>query len=83
MKLDFEIKELDLRGAGHGDVLIMSNGSKYLVVTDVDGVDYRAVDLETYRTTDYQCSIEELVDYELVGTVERIIKSENLVLGVR
>ena len=84
MKLEFEkSQKVNLNTVDYGDVLIVADDSKWLIVRDEDGGDYRGVNLETYELTDYQSSIESLVEWELCGKVTRIIKSEDLVLGVR
>lgn len=82
MKFDFE-NTCDLKTVGYGDVLIMNDDSKYLIVKDSDENDYVAVNLENFTQTDYESTVEYLIEYELGGKVVRIIKSENLILGVR
>lgn len=85
MKLEFEkSQEIDLSKVGYGDVLIMADGSKWLIIADTDGGDYRAVNLDTFRPTGFEESIQDLVILVFDNsTVARIIKSEDLVLGVR
>lgn len=84
MKIEFEKQQkINLDGVNYGDVLLLDDESKWLVVKDVDGEDFRAINLETYEITEFQSSIENLIEWELdVYTVKRIIKSEDLVLGV-
>lgn len=84
MELNFGKTEgINLDNVGYGDVLVMSDGSKWLITRDSDGWDYRGVNLETDELTDYAGSIENLVKYELCETVERLIKSDDLVLGIK
>ena len=84
MKLNFETPEcVKLDEVKYGDILILSNGSKWLIVADDDGTDFRGVNLETFRTSDWAGSVSNLVDMYLDdGTVVKVIKSEYLVLGV-
>ena len=84
MKLNFETPEwVKLSEVKYGDVLILANGSKWLIVADEDGTDFRGVNLETFRTSDWAGSVSYLVDSKLDGdAVTKVIKSEYLVLGV-
>lgn len=84
MKVEFEkSQEIDLSKVGYGDVIILADGSIWLIIKDTDGCDFRGVSLETFGLTSFQCSIETLVEWELCDKVARIIKSEDLVLGVK
>lgn len=83
MKIELEVQKDILESVGYGDVLIMESGTVYLIVRDSDGSDYRAINLETFIPTGYESTIRSLIEDALSGTVARVIKSENLVLGVR
>lgn len=83
MELNFKREEsIDLDNVGYGDVLILGDDSKWLIIKDTDYSDYRGVNLETYALTDYASTIENLVDYEFVKPVVRVIKSDDLVMEV-
>lgn len=85
MKLDFERNvEKNLEDVSYGDVLILENNSKWLIIRDTDDLDFRGINLETFELTEYQSSIRSLVAFELDDiAVIKIIKSEDLVLGVK
>lgn len=85
MKLDFERNvEKNLEDVSYGDVLILENNSKWLIIRDTDGLDFRGINLETFELTECQSSIRSLVAFELDDiAVIKIIKSEDLVLGVK
>lgn len=94
MKICFEKQqEISLNNVSYGDVIVLKNGSKWLIVCDYDGEDYVGVNLETSRITDVGFSIREFLEGEILEgvvddngyscEVERIIKSEDLVLGVK
>lgn len=84
MKLDFERStEINLSDVSYSDVIILADGSIWLIIKDTDGCDFRGVNLETFELTSFQCSIEKLVEWELCDKVARIIKSDNLVMGVK
>lgn len=83
MKFDIELDNGNFKNATYGDLLIMEDDSRYLIVKDTDGGDFVGVNLDTSKVTSWQTSIEKIVENEIGEKVVRIIKSENLFLGVR
>lgn len=83
MKLELEVQKDILESVGYGDVLIMEDGELYLIIADTDGSDYVAINLKTFVPTTYVNTVRELVEERLYSRVARVIKSENLVLGVK
>lgn len=63
-----------------GDVIVLDGGAKYLVIEGNYSDEIRLVNLETFKASSSQEDIENIVEMD---DVERIIKSEDLVLGVR
>lgn len=82
MKFNFDVNKIDLNMAGYGDVIILDNGSKYLIIKDKDGRDYLGLNLVTLTPTYCEESIPKIFE-EIAGTVVNIIKSESLVMGAK
>lgn len=67
-----------------GDIILFKDGLKVLIVKDSDGSDYRGLILPELRVTDYYESIRSLVENEFYGNlITKVVKSENLILGVK
>lgn len=62
-----------------GDVIILNSGVAYLVIEGDYSDEFRLVDLEDFTTTTSEESVSDII---FMCDIERIIKSENLVLGV-
>lgn len=65
-----------------GDVVITRCGESFLILHDCDVQDFRAVNLEKNRVTDFWSSIHNLVGHieSEYSAIERIIKAKNLKL---
>ncbi len=67
-----------------GDIILFKDGLKVLIVKDSDGSDYRGLILPELRVTDYYETIRSLIDDEFYGNlITKVVKSENLILGVK
>lgn len=64
----------------YGDVVVTKSGNRFLIIKDEDGDDFRALDLDRLRPTDYRSSISALFDYEVFEDITYVIKSENIEL---
>lgn len=73
---------LDLSTVEYGDVVLTVEGGTYLIVADVDNDDFVAVDLKNNLRSGCRVSVSSLFEFELEEKPVRIIKADNLKLGV-
>lgn len=83
--MKIEMKDINIETkARYGDVVLLDNGSKYLIVADYDGGDYRAINLQEMKAhEDYYCDVEDLIqsiENEECANVVRVVKADTLVL---
>lgn len=84
MKLDvIPIPSINPDSVEYGDLIITRKGA-FLIVPDYYGMYYMGINLEENATTDTYNSVQDLLKYELKGEgISRLIKSDELVLGVK
>lgn len=84
MQLDFfKDEEVNLRNVDYGDIVITKEGNTYLIVADSDGTDYVAVNLKNNIISEYGNTVFSLFEHELYEKAIRVIKAEELKLGVK
>lgn len=84
MQLDFMPKTaINPDSVEYGDLIITGKGA-FLIVADYCGMYYVGINLEENKITDSYNSVHDLLKYELRGeSISRLIKSDELVLGVK
>lgn len=84
MQIDFLPKTgIDPDSVEYGDVIITEKGA-FLIVPDWDGRDYVGVNLQESYTTEEHSTMYDLLEEGLGGqTISRMIKKDDLILGVK
>lgn len=74
--------EVEYASIEYGDAVICKNGKSYLIVQDYDKTDYIAVDLQNNIRSEVSYSVQRLFENVLFTKPVKLIKAENISIGV-
>ena len=80
MKFNANVNKVDTETIEAGDLVLLENGDKVLIVLDYDEEDFRGVNLVTSILTNYCCTPQGVLR-ELDSKVIKIVKAENITMG--
>lgn len=80
MKINIQKKSIDVNEIKVGDVILTTDDTFILICKDVDGADYRGVDLVNNQVTDYYTTIKTLVNHIQCdyGTIVERMSSDSI-----